>query len=628
MIARSLLQTLIAATAAFFVAHQTRAQPPAPTEILRSDSRSPYVHRITLYDHDGRAISPRDRNAPPYSPARTCGKCHAYGAIHDGWHFNAGREGVDDGRPGEPWIYAHPQSGTQLPLSKRQWPGAHDPAAAEISDWRFLMRFGSHVPGGGVGAPDPAARDASDESFRWNISGTLEIDCLICHAASLQHDPAEVGRQLERENFKWAATVAAGLAIVRGDAKRLPDDFDPLAPPNPDFPERAAPRALYDASRFDADDRVLFDLTLRAPIERCYYCHSHRTVGKDAPPRWTVEQDVHLAAGLLCVDCHRNGIDHAIVRGYPGEPAAHGVADAQTFTCRGCHLGEGRLWDGPDGRGGRLGAPYPQHKGIPLIHFEKMTCTACHSGPWPQEDARRFQTSMAHKLGVAVRERTDLDPPTILGPIFARQEDGAIAPHRMIWPAYWGVEKDGVIAPLPMDRVGRAARAGQPREKQEHAPQPLTDDRIRQIAAELAKRAAEGETIVYVRDGRIHMVGSDEQLVSEPHAAAQPYLWPLAHDVRPASQSLGVRGCTDCHADGAPIYFGSLAAADEGETSARPVQRMHELHSANLAQVHAFNASFGLREAFKAVGIVCAGLIAIVLIRHALAGLGGRARRG
>lgn len=468
-----------------------------------------------------------------------------------------------------------------------------------------------------------SARDAQSDSPRWSVSGPLEIDCLFCHAASLQHDPAEVSRQLERENLEWSATVAAGLAVVRGDAKKLPDDFDPLAPPNPDYPDRAAPKLIYDARRFDADDRVLFDLTLRAPNERCYFCHSQRLVGPGAPPAWTAEQDVHLAAGLLCVDCHRNGIDHAITRGYDGDAATAAAGD--TLTCRGCHLGTEPLAAGRDAHAGRLGAPYPEHKGLPLVHFEKLACTACHSGPWPQDAARRFQTAMNHGLGVATRERTDRDAPTILAPIFARNDRDELAPHRMLWPAYWAEERDGSIAPLAVERVQRAARKLAARTKPRAAAEagPLTDEEIKIMLTQLASQTTDGGAVVYVRDGLAYRPAPDGGLVTAPVPAGRPYLWPLAHDVRPAGQSLGVRGCTDCHAEGAPIYFGSLAAADEHDPGRRPLQRMYEISGLDPAVSRAFNASFRVRDAFKIAGFACAGVIAIVLLRQILAGSSG-----
>ncbi len=628
-------------------------------EQLRTDSRSPYVHRITLYDHDGAAIDPSDPMAPPYSPIATCGKCHPVGQIGHGWHFNAGEPGVDAGRRGEPWIYTDPATGTAIPISARRWPGAFTPRQVGLTNWDFIQRFGSHLPGGGLADPPQPEMDDPPESLRWAISGGMQIDCMICHSADQSHDPAEAERQIERQNLKWIPTAALGVGAVRGEAKNLPDDFDPLAPPSPDYPDRVPPQVQYDESRFDVDDRVFFNVTRRVPVERCYFCHSFREAGPAAEPAWHSDGDVHMRAGLLCVDCHRNGLDHMIVRGYRGEPATraaalgssrddHGattaarsdlvpelqaVAKVETLTCRGCHLGTQPLMSGRDAAAGRLGAPYPEHRGIPLLHFEKLTCTACHSGPWPQDAVQRFQTAMNHGLGVPTRERTQNDPPAIVEPVFARNEQGAIAPHRMIWPAYWAVLESGNLTPLPLDQVQRASAKLSKRAKPKHgAAGPLTDEEIIVMLTQLAaaRKADSSGTVVYVRDGRVHRLDPGEPgkltTIDNPDAA-QPYLWPVAHDVRPASQSLGVRGCADCHAADAPIYFGKLAAAGEASAAGRPVQVMHELRDEQMPVVRNWAALFAGRDAFKLLGLLCSAVLFIVLVRHGLAGLGGKAAK-
>ncbi|GAG28266.1 unnamed protein product, partial [marine sediment metagenome] len=228
------------------------AQQPATDEgvkLLKSDSQAPYVHRITLYDHEGAVIDPTDELAGPYSPRTTCAKCHDYGAISAGWHFNALLSTIPPGRPGEPWLLVDPLTGTQLPISGREWPGTLTPEEIGLTRWQFVLRFGRHLPGGGYGEPSDEEIANSPQAVRWGISGKLEIDCMFCHSADFRHDPAEAARQIEAENFKWAPTAALGLAVVRGEARKAPDDWDPLMPPDPDFPERAGPRLVWNTSR-------------------------------------------------------------------------------------------------------------------------------------------------------------------------------------------------------------------------------------------------------------------------------------------------------------------------------------------------------------------------------------------
>ncbi|MBU0641503.1 MAG: hypothetical protein KKB50_21800 [Planctomycetes bacterium] len=615
----------------------TLAQEPAEeaTKLLRSDSRAPYVHRITLYDHDGTAISPEDEPAQPYSPRATCAKCHEYALISHGWHFNADKPQIAPGRLGEPWLLVERATGTVLPLSGRKWPGTFTPAELGLTNWQFVKQFGGHTPGGGFGEPSQEVIDAAPEALRWGISGALEIDCMFCHSADYQHDPAEAARQIERENLKWAPTAALGLAVIRGEARKMPDDWDPFVPPDPDRPEQQPPTVDYDKQRFDADERVYFNITRRPAAERCYFCHSVREVelGEDGTAtqladRWRRGRDVHLAAGMTCADCHRNDVAHMIVRGYVEHSPEPGEARAAVYSCSGCHLGT-EDGAGAEALGGRYGAPHPQHRGLPPVHFEKLACTACHSGPWPEPSTRFVQTSLAHGLGIATKDRRADDWPQIVEPVFARQADGKIAPQRLVWPAYFGWLGGQGVRPVwgtaLRSLVGDAL--------------PDATDRLKneQIAAVLEAMAAAGANdgaAIYVQGGRLHQRTEAGKLTitaypgqAEPHAVAEegayeastrataPYVWALAHDVRPATQALGVRGCSDCHGSGAPLNFGQIyPTGSYGDWGGG--QTMLELRGDSAALAHAWALGFVFRPAFKVFGYVCAGLVILLLLRH------------
>lgn len=538
--------------AASFV--QAVAEPPSPAnsrafETLRTDSRTPYVHRLTLYDHDGQAIDPTHPAAPPYSPRITCGKCHDYAAIASGWHFNAGRT-ENDGRPGEPWILTDPASGTQLPLSRRRWvsPAAHGqqpmlapPDQLGLEELALTRLFGRHSTGGTV---VPSADEGPGS--RWAVSGPLEIDCMTCHARA-PYDIAEWARQIDAENFRWTATAALGLAVIRGEARKLPDDFDPLAPPSPDHPERALPITVYDRARFDADNRVLFDITRISSAERCYACHTTASAERSAGGAWLHAGDVHIAAGMSCTDCHRHGLDHAIVRGYPAEAAQRGPAVA-AFSCAGCHLGDSTP-AAPVSTAARA-APFPEHLGIPPIHFERMTCTACHSGPLLQDAAQPLRTARAHGLGIPSREHGPAALPRLVAPVFARTADG-IAPHYMIRPAFWARFVDQHPVPLAWKELTAAVTRLRRQLPAASGPNPPLS--APQITALLSRLGGGNQPAAYVRDGQAWTLAPNGDLKSAPVDSA-PYLWPLAHDVRPARAAIGARGCWECHSSGAPFF--------------------------------------------------------------------------
>ncbi|MHC4216540.1 MAG: hypothetical protein ACYSWP_24590, partial [Planctomycetota bacterium] len=221
-----------------------------------------------------------------------------------------------------------------------------------------------------------------------------------------------------RQNMRWAAAAASEIASVSGAARSQGDNFDHLM--------SNAIKTTYREGIFDHKDRVLFNIVREVPKQRCYFCHSSKHVADGGTERWTTDPDVHLTAGLTCIDCHRHGLEHHIVRGYEGETANSNNPLAETTTCYGCHLGS-KSATGPVA--GRLGAPKPKHVGIPVIHFEKLACTTCHSGPWPEEKTFRNKTSRAHRLGTRTVNRADEALPHILYPVMAKTEEGKIAPH-------------------------------------------------------------------------------------------------------------------------------------------------------------------------------------------------------
>lgn len=618
----------VLALASLPAASAQTSQPAAEqAQLLRTHSRVPYVHRLTLYDADGKAINPAEKDAPPYSPRATCGKCHEYGLISQGWHFNAASAApasasAEDvhGRRGEPWIWTDPATGTALPLSYRGWPGTFRPEDVGITSRQFLARFGAFLPGGGI-AESPRLESRGSEAAakgsdarRWEISGPLEIDCMTCHAATAGWDLNEWARQIEAENYRWAPTAALGLGVIRGEAKRLPDDYDPFDPASAGRPDQQPPRVEYRKPLFDADDRVFFDVVRTPPDAACLQCHSTREVGAGAPQRWQHTPDVHTAAGIRCADCHRNDIHHHTIRGYPGEPQQPPAAAA--LSCRGCHLGVPGAEDESVALGGHFGAPHPQHAGLPAVHFEVLTCTACHSGPWPEMSPREVQTSMAHGLGISTKERRDNQLPHLVAPLFERFADGdAIEPVRALWFSYWA----GVgLKPLPLAMVQAAAKKVLARANSKHGEVgPLSREDIAAMLGQLREQQRSDQIIVYLRGLQFFQLGSDGKL----NVGTLPALvtWPLSHEVRPASQSLGARGCADCHSSNSPLVM-----ADTYTRAVTDVVTPWHMHAENqldpeLAKLWA--PMFAGREAFKWLGWVCLGLASIGLFGLIVGGL-------
>ncbi len=411
--------------------------------------RNTPVHRLALNDEFGDVIVPGAPNALPLSTRKTCGQCHDYDTIASGWHFNMSCTNVVHGRRGEPWFLIDPLSGSQIPMSLRDWQGTHKPEQLGMTDWEWVYAFGRHMPGGDRADPKDIYAEGGPRA-RWDVSGPVEINCFACHSQSAEYDHSEWVRLILRQNFRWAATGALGLGEIRGMGSRVADYWGVLRGLNRDDSVFAVPpHVVYDMRHFDAKNRTV--LQVGAPRnENCLSCHSTSQAGM---PHKDIDGDVHLRAGMSCADCHSNGENHAIARGYEGDTTGKMDKTRASASCVGCHVGSDRA------RAGRHGAPAPQHVGIPVSHFRELSCTVCHSGVTEDGALAEVRTSRANRMGVYGRARWATPQPFILEPVFVRNGAGKIEPRRMVWPAFWGVraENDAAsISPLRPETVTEA----------------------------------------------------------------------------------------------------------------------------------------------------------------------------
>lgn len=564
-------------------------------------NRSMPVHLLELFDEDGKPICAGDKDAKSFSTRTTCGQCHDYEVISGGWHFSGHRSDVPSARVGQPWVLTDAATRSQIPVSGRDWPGTFKPEQVGVTAWDWVIRFGSHYPGGSYGeltAEDP------EQAIRQNISGKYEINCLACHNADPRHDASLAALQAARQNYRWVAAASSGKAMVNGTASALSSFFDP------EFDEGL--KTTYLEGVFDKDNKVFFDIAGKPQDRQCYFCHSWQDLRVAEHDEWTRDVDVHSASGLRCVDCHRHGADHKIARGVETEQGPQA-----TLSCRGCHIEHAASFVP---QAGRLGAPMPRHWGIPTIHFEKMTCTACHSGTWPQETAGRWRTARMHKLGLHGKHKQDVRLPHIYAPVLLKGSDGKIGSYAMIWPAFWATLTDAAVEPIPPAKVMAAAGdiLSVEAERQDDW-RPLSDQQVRQTLARLKERQPDA-TPVYIAGGLLYQLEGEKGLTSAPHPAAGAYSWPMAHDVRAAAQSLGVRGCADCHTTDSPFFFGGVPTDTPLQGDKRFVQ-MVELQGIDRLYMWAFNASFVFRPMLKIIAFLGSGLIGLVLLVYALKAL-------
>lgn len=615
----------------YFILFSSALSQPAKLGDVSDGSRAAPVHLIQLIDQDSSVIYPDEQPLLPFSMKRTCAPCHNYEKIGRGWHFNAGDSGVVDGRAGQPFIYSDPYTATQIPISLRGWKGILTPQQIGLDEIEFAAIFGKQTPGGGMG--DNEEQRSLEKHTRWQVSGDLEVNCLSCHDAEPGYDQAEYAAQVGRQNFRWAATAASALAEGRGSAKDLPDNYDIYWGIAPDDPMKT-PRIFYDSRRFNDQAKVFFDLTRKVKNERCYFCHSTKIIDANRSERWQMEEDVHLKSGMICVDCHRHGLDHQMTRGYEGEAEATKRPQAEAFTCAGCHLGnEGDAHT----QHGRLGAPRPEHKGIPTVHFERLTCTACHSGNWPADTVALAKTSIAHGLGQRNVNKSDRALPHVYSTVFVEQEDGIIAPHNLLWPAFWAELDGDSLKPISKNTITSIAApiiAHLDSLQTGDWPTPADSTIIKVIDSLKNSNAVQNEP-VYVSAGQIFKLNKKDNSLtplparslwrlwrySSPYDLSQPYAYPIAHDVRPAAQSLGVNGCSDCHSAFSNFFFAKIPVDAPFAERESGFVRMYRFADVNPVLSTIFSMSFLFRPWLKFTMLFSMLIITMILLYYAIKGL-------
>jgi len=117
----------------------------------------------------------------------------------------------------------------------------------------------------------------------------------------------------------------------------------------------------------------------------------------------------------------------------------------------------------------------------------------------------------------------------------------------------------------------------------------------------------------YISGGRMFLLNEEGELKSEMNAAAEPVVWPLAHQVRPAQQSLGINGCQDCHSIGSDFFFNRVQGTGPLQTKQVASRTGNSFMGLDKPYQKLFGLSFTVRSLFKIV-LFIAGLIITILL--------------
>ena len=583
----------------------------AETEVLpRTEGVCP---PFFLRDERGAVINPRTgENADqPYSPRQTCGACHDYEKITRGYHFTQGKGekptadqarrvgwATSPGNYGGTWC-------SPAPLYRYLSPQRNDsPATMDMTSFDFItVGCAKCHPGGGPLEFDrsgrrydqwmedpasgfaPGAENDLDGDYhraRWSQTGVLEADCLLCHLPAYRHDTRN--GQLKRLNFRWAATVGAGLGRVEGSVA----DGD-------------IPRVVYDSSRFDTEGRLAPRIVRHPRNETCLNCHAQpgwKKRGADYRHR----TDVHLAAGLRCVDCHPSGSSaddprirsreqHDFAKG--NDPGGHvrDDLDGTVRDCADCH------------DTGRFGAPVARHPGLPSLHVERIACQTCHvperlvkpisfqagdvfnPGTKIPSKGKHLWTfygpdmQYRNHYGYLVMMGFDDKPTEPFRPVLARYQ-GKIWPVNRVHTAWPGIQVEGQAA-LLQPRMGDVYRMWRTHLDDPAAYPQLAEiqdddgdgvievDRPEEIDAVIASVTSllesisyplAGKRVVWVYNDRIYRSGTDHETLPMHDWEASPYgnVHKYSHGIYPAHAALGSDGCTECHAPDSDFFHAAV----------------------------------------------------------------------
>ena len=581
-----------------------------------------------LRDEAGNPIDPvKGVNATaPYSPRQTCGTtgCHDYAKITQGFHFTQGKGEKVPAAMAEryAWVTSPGNYGGNWcspgPLYRQLAPKKNASARAiDMTSFDFVTATcGNCHPGGGplefdrdgkrydTWMSDPASGlvaggenglDGDYYKARWSETGVIEADCLLCHMP--EYDLKKRNAELASLNFRWAATAGAGFGAVTG--KVAAND---------------RPTVAYDKSKFDADGNVLVHMAPEPRNETCLGCHG-KPDWKKRGAAYSSRTDVHVVAGLRCVDCHAAGSRAADPRIRDREAHQFGKGDDPSGwvrddlddtvrSCESCHL-EG--W---------RNAPRATHAWLPPLHLEKIACQACHIParavksalvqasdvynaapritPPPKHIWTFYDQDMAFwnhygelELFTVKDEPTNVTRPTLI------RYKGKIYPANRVHSAWVGFEEQGTpgLNQLFMKdffQMWTQHRADPKGKYPELAT--ITDDnkdgvievnRPEEIDALLAATSAhlaaagfplEKRRLVWVSDSRAYYSSTESrELPREGHeATAYASVYKFSHDVSPARAALGAGGCTDCHRSGSPFFQGAVLAEAFSGNDARP----------------------------------------------------------
>jgi len=622
-----------------------------------------------LRDEAGNVIDPIKsvNDAVPYSPRQTCGAegCHDYSKITEGFHFTQGKGEQVPSKMAEryAWVTSPGNYGgnwcSPSPLYRQLAPKQNSNARTiDMTSFDFITATcGNCHPGGGplefdrdgkrydTWMKDPASGltaggdnnlDGDYYKARWSETGVVEADCLLCHQP--EYNLNKRNAELANLNFRWAATAGAGFGQVEGKVQA-----------------NEQPKVIYDKTKFNQEGNVVVHLVSEPRNETCLNCHA-KPDWKKRGAGYMTRTDVHMVAGLSCLDCHSagsNAVDprirgkevHQFGKGDDPSGWVRNDLDNTMRTCENCHVE------------GYRNAPRATHAWLPPLHMDSIACQTCHIparavksalvqasdvynpapriSPPPKHIWTFYDQEMNFwnhygelELFTSKDKPTDITRPTLM------RYKGKIYPGNLVHSAWVGFQEEGKpgLNQLFMKdffQMWMQHRADPQNKYPELAK--ISDDNKDDvieinrpeeidvlISSSKAHLAATGfpmnnRRLVWVSDNKAYFSSKEYRDLAHEQYEATAYAsaYKFSHDIAPAPAALGAGGCIDCHKSGAPFFQGALLKTTFSAENASPIWGANY----EILGVSAFQVRLGsFRESLLKPFVYWLGAIVLILL--------------
>jgi hypothetical protein len=567
-----------------------------PTSVPSQDS---FHKKIILKGGDGSPLTLESKM--PYSPKKTCGGCHDYGRITNGYHFQQGRtDGTgkivikDTFDPKYPWNLSSGMYGkvTVASMDLSQLAKKVNPSPSEIdkSSFSFVQTCGACHPGGGWGEYDRTGRLYYDEESKrfgyedsgesplldgdytpfhngnaddrapWDQSGVSEADCFFCHLKGYLWKEREA--TLRGKFFKYGPTVGAGWANIK-----LSHDESG----NSKVDEVTVDYTKKEVADFE---NLNGQILRKPPDENCWSCHVVAD-GKKRGRQWNSETDVHNAKGLQCISCHPSNEDHNFAKGNTLQQTVRSDLNNTMASCEDCHY-----------KGKSKNAPKYKHPFSPR-HLKIISCQTCHI-PFLTASADLvydFSTSGRALLYETFKflSSDPLDPkravagtaPNTWYPALTKWK-GRIVPAKSLVVMYWGDldPKTNVVKPIPLWKIQELRKPPLKDDNGDGVPEVNSLDEIKAFLKALKEKDKFKTPVaahpVLMKGGFLYQLDKKGEVEKMKHEQAEVLDFSISHNVMSGPDVLGARGCKECHSKKSSFFLRKVLI-DPWDEKGKPV---------------------------------------------------------